>query len=99
MTSRRDFLITSALLSAGIMAAPQLFAYDKKYIGLQLYTVRNAMAKDVPGTLARVAQIGYNSVEGTYGAGKYHGVEPKAFAGMLKQNNLIMPRAHYLLGE
>src|SRR3569833_3394182 len=99
MASRRDYMKTSALLSAGMMVAPRLFAYDKKYIGLQLYTVRNAMGKDVLGTLAKVAQIGYNSVEGTYGAGKYFGTEPKAFAAMLKQINLIMPSAHYLLGE
>ena len=63
MTSRRSFLKTSALLSAGVLVAPKLFAYDKKYIGLQLYTVRDHMGKDVAGTLAKVAQIGYNSVE------------------------------------
>jgi len=99
MTSRREFLKTSALVSAGLLAAPSLFAYDKKYIGLQLYTVRDAMEKDTPGTLARVAQIGYNSVEATYSDGKYYGTEPKAFAQLLKQNNLIMPSTHYLLGE
>jgi len=99
MTSRREFLKTSALVSAGLLAAPSLFAYDKKYIGLQLYTVRDAMEKDTPGTLARVAQIGYNSVEATYSDGKYYGKEPKAFAQLLKQNNLIMPSTHYLLGE
>ncbi|HJU64811.1 MAG TPA: hypothetical protein VJ596_04005, partial [Gemmatimonadaceae bacterium] len=32
-------------------------------IGLQLYTVRDAMARDFEGTLARVAQIGYREVE------------------------------------
>ena len=39
-----------------------LFAanYDKKYIGLQLYTVRDHMQTDPAATLARVAQIGYN---------------------------------------
>src|SRR5437588_3107540 len=99
MTSRRSFLKTSALLSAGVLVAPKLFAYDKKYIGLQLYTVRDHMGKDVAGTLARVASIGYNSVEGTYGGGKYFGQEPAAFAALLKQNGLIMPSAHYLLGE
>jgi sugar phosphate isomerase/epimerase len=99
MASRRDFLNTSALLSAGMMVAPQLFAYDKKYIGLQLYTVRNAMGKDVPGTLAKVAQIGYNSVEAGYGAGKYYGQTPSDFAALLKQNGLIMPSCHYTLGE
>jgi sugar phosphate isomerase/epimerase len=99
MTTRRSFLKTSALLSAGILVAPKLFAYDKKYIGLQLYTVRNAMAKDVPGTLAKVAQIGYTSVEASYGDGKYYGLDPQAFAALLKQNGLIMPSSHYLLGE
>jgi len=99
MTSRREFLKTSALVSAGLLAAPSLFAYDKKYIGLQLYTVRDAMVKDTAGTLARVAQIGYNSVEATYSDGKYYGKEPKAFAQLLQQNNLIMPSTHYLLGE
>jgi len=99
MTSRRSFLKTTAVLSAGMLVAPNLFAYDKKYIGLQLYTVRNAMAKDVPGTLAKVAQIGYTSVEASYGDGKYYGLDPQAFAALLKQNNLIMPSSHYLLGE
>jgi sugar phosphate isomerase/epimerase len=99
MTSRRSFLKTSALLSAGILVGPKLFAYDKKYIGLQLYTVRDAMGKDVAGTLAKVAELGYTSVESSYGGGKYYGVEPKEFAALLKKNNLIMPSTHYLLGE
>src|SRR4051812_7522492 len=99
MTSRRDFLKTSALVSAGLLVAPQLFAYEKKYIGLQLYTVRGHMGKDVAATLAKVAQTGYNSVEAGYGDGKYYGLAPKAFADLLKQNDLIMPSAHYVLGE
>jgi sugar phosphate isomerase/epimerase len=100
MTTRRSFLKTSALLSAGLLVAPNLFAYDKKYIGLQLYTVRDHMGKDVAATLAKVAEIGYNSVEGTYsGGGKFHGVEAKDFAALLKKNDLIMRSCHYRLGE
>jgi sugar phosphate isomerase/epimerase len=99
MTTRRSFLKTSAVLSAGLLVAPKLFAYDKKYIGLQLYTVRDAMGKDVAGTLAKVAQTGYTSVEAGYSEGKYYGLDPKAFAALLKQNNLIMPSSHYRLGE
>ena len=100
MTTRRSFLKTSAVLSAGLLVAPKLFAYDKKYIGLQLYTVRDHMAKDPAATIAKVAQIGYTSVEGTYsGPGKYSNVETKAFGALLKQNGLIMPSAHYRLGE
>ena len=102
MLSRRSFLASSALLSAGLLASPALFAgYNKRYIGLQLYTVREAMAQDPAGTLARLAKIGYNSVEGaTYtGSQKFYGLTPQAFAALLKQNGLIMPSSHYRLGE
>ncbi|GAB2980152.1 sugar phosphate isomerase/epimerase [Mucilaginibacter puniceus] len=89
------------MLSAGLLAAPHLFARDKKYIGLQLYTVRNAMDADPVAALAKVAQIGYNSVEGaTYtGTQKFYGMDAVAFAKQLKQNGLIMPSSHYRLGE
>jgi sugar phosphate isomerase/epimerase len=101
MTTRRSFVKTSAILSAGLLAAPRLLAYDKKYIGLQLYTVRDAMGADPAAALAKVAQIGYNSVEGaTYtGDTKFYGMDAKAFSKALKQNGLIMPSSHYRLGE
>lgn len=101
MTSRRSFIKSAALTSAALMVSPNLFAYDKKYIGVQLYTVRDAMAKDPEGTLAKVAGIGYNSVEGaTYtGSEKFYGMDAAGFSKVLKKNGLIMPSAHYLLGE
>jgi sugar phosphate isomerase/epimerase len=89
------------VLSAGVLAAPQLFAADKKYIGVQLYTVRNAMQKDPAATLAKVAGIGFNSVEGaTYsGSEKFYGLDAAAFSTVLKQNGLEMLSGHYALGE
>jgi sugar phosphate isomerase/epimerase len=101
MTSRREFLKTSSIFSAGILLAPKLYASgaSKQYIGLQLYTVRDYMEKDPAATLAKVAQVGYNSVEGTYGAGKFNTVAPNEFKKLLKQNGLIMPSCHYRLGE
>jgi sugar phosphate isomerase/epimerase len=101
MTSRRSFLKTSAMLGAGLMMSPELFARNKKYIGVQLYTVRDAMAKDPKATLAKVAGVGFNSVEGaTYtGTQKFYGMEPAEFKQTLKDNGLIMPSAHYMLGE
>lgn len=101
MTTRRSFLKTSAIFSAGMLAAPQLFAFDKKYIGLQLYTVRDAMAKNPTETLAKVAKVGYNSVEGaTYtGSELFYGMTPKVFAKVLKDNGLVMKSSHFALGE
>ncbi|MBD0352812.1 MAG: sugar phosphate isomerase/epimerase [Flavisolibacter sp.] len=76
-------------------------SFKTKYIGLQLYTVRDAMQKDPAGTLARVAQIGYNSVEAaTYtGTQKFYGMTAKEFAALLRKNGLIVPSSHYRLGE
>ncbi|MBK0379887.1 sugar phosphate isomerase/epimerase family protein [Mucilaginibacter segetis] len=101
MTTRRSFLKNTAMLSAGLLVAPQLFARNKKYIGLQLYTVRDAMQADPIAALKRVAKIGFNSVEGaTYtGTQKFYGMEPAEFSKVLKDNGLIMPSSHYMLGE
>ena len=102
MASRRAFVKSAALLSAGALVSPSLLAAaPSKYIGLQLYTVREAMQQDPAGSLAKVAQLGYNSVEGaTYtGTQKFYGMDPAAFANVLKQNGLIMPSSHYMLGQ
>ena len=101
MTTRRSFIKTSAMLTAGMLAAPQLFAYNKKYIGLQLYTIRDAMSANPVAALAKVAQIGYTSVEAaTYtGTEKFYGMAAKDFSKVLKDNGLFMPSSHYRLGE
>jgi sugar phosphate isomerase/epimerase len=101
MLSRRAFVKSASLLSAGVLAAPALLAKAKTDIGVQLYTLREAMEKDPVGTLARVAQLGYTTVEGaTYtGSQKFYGMTPTAFAAALKKAGLTMPSSHYLLGE
>ena len=101
MTTRRTFIKTTSLLSAGLYFAPSGFTMKESLIGLQLYTVRDAMEKDPLGTLAKVAQIGYTSVEGaTYtGSEKFYGMTPGAFKKVLQQDGLVMLSAHYRLGE
>ncbi|HEY2725786.1 MAG TPA: sugar phosphate isomerase/epimerase [Parafilimonas sp.] len=101
MTTRRSFIKSASIASAAIIVKPSFFNFNHSYIGLQLYTVRDAMQKDPAGTLAKVANIGYNSVEGaTYtGTENFYGMDAKSFAGLLKKNNLIMPSSHYRLGE
>ncbi len=102
MVSRRDFLKTSTVLSGGLLFLGSPGCKSKtSYIGLQLYTVRDAMAKDPRGTLAKVAQVGYNSVEtATYtGSEKFYGMSPSEFAAALKENGLAGISGHYRLGE
>lgn len=101
MINRRSFIRNTSLLTAGAFVTPSLFNnYKSNRIGLQLYTVRDAMQQDVAGTLAKVAQVGYNTVEGaTYtGSQNFYGMTGKAFSALLKQNGLSMPSCHYRLG-
>lgn len=101
MATRRSFLKSTSLLSAGLFIAPSEFKNETPLIGLQLYTVRDAMDKDPVSALAKVTQIGYTSVEGaTYtGTEKFYGMSPSAFKKVLKQNGLVIPSSHYRLGE
>jgi len=101
MITRRSFIQSASALTAGLLVAPSILNYKKSYIGLQLYTVRDAMQKDTAGTLAKIASLGYNSVEGaTYtGSQKFYGLGAREFSVLLKQNGLIIPSSHYRLGE
>jgi sugar phosphate isomerase/epimerase len=59
-------------------------------LGLQLYTVRNALARDFEGTLRRVAAIGYRDLEFAGYAGRH----PEAVSAALERNGLRAPAAH-----
>jgi sugar phosphate isomerase/epimerase len=69
MLDRRSFLGSLGALALGgasrqprgWLPAPSLGRLDR--IGLQLYTVRQAMQDDFEGTLEKVAAIGYREVE------------------------------------
>lgn len=103
MSTRRTFLQQASLASAGLMLTSRnLFATNRRLfaaqplIGLQTWTVRNQLAKDPDGTLAKVAEIGYNSVELMgYGNGKFFGLTPAQFLAMIKKHHLKTPSGHY----
>ena len=101
MTTRRSFIKSGSLLSAGLLLAPAEFNRRQTLIGVQLYTVRELMQQNPADTIAKVAKVGFNSVEGaTYtGTQKFYGMGPAAFASLLKNNGLVMPSCHYRLGE
>src|SRR5580704_19335834 len=57
--SRRSFLALSAMLPLSLRA----FAATSIPVGLELYSVRNALKDDLTGTVRTVAQMGYQVVE------------------------------------
>jgi sugar phosphate isomerase/epimerase len=91
MMNRRAFLGTSAATLLGSDLSWALPADHKiKTVGVQLYTVRDAMKTDFDGTLAKVAQVGYKEVE----FAGYFDRAPKDVAAVLKANRLTAPSCH-----
>lgn len=95
--TRRNFLATLGVAALGVVsrdtdAAAAVLAPRRKIdrIGLQLYTVRDLMKADMPGTLARVAAIGYKEVE----FAGYFGRTPREVHEMLEKYHLSSPSTH-----
>ncbi|HTA29490.1 MAG TPA: sugar phosphate isomerase/epimerase [Candidatus Cybelea sp.] len=86
-------LLTGAALLAGCaLFHPHAF---NDVAGLQLYSVREQMSKDVPGTLAEVHAWGIKYVElaGTYG------LTPPAFKAQLAEHELDAVSGHFSFKE
>jgi sugar phosphate isomerase/epimerase len=64
--NRRHFLYATtltALAASPILRALEAFNPYRRNIGLQLYTLRNELAKDTPGTIKAVVDAGYHQGE------------------------------------
>lgn len=98
MNSRRTFLKQAGLAAAGALVLPSYAcSAPAKTVGLQLYSLRVQLPKDVRGTIAEVAKAGYKEVE-TYGYSlkdKFWGLDPKSFNTLLGDNGLKAPSGHY----
>ncbi len=94
MTSRRTFLHTLGAGTAAAALPRELFAGIRTakldVVGLQLYTVRTLMSKDVEGTLATVAGVGYREVE----FAGYYNRDPAALRATLERLKLTSPSCH-----
>jgi len=95
---RRKFIQTSAIAAAGMLTLPSISAEakEKKALGLQLYTLRDVIMKDVKGTLDAVASWGYTEVETYgYGKGKLFGMPVAEFGSHLKGLGVNVVSGHY----
>ncbi len=90
--SRRQFLQSGALLSAGSLLPTFALGQSRRIenVGLQLYTLRREMAADFEGTLAKVAQLGYTEME----FAGYFNRNAREVRRVLDANGLSSPAAH-----
>jgi sugar phosphate isomerase/epimerase len=107
MISRRSFLESLSAAAGGLALARAAGADTRagaaeagdpgrlERIGVQLYTVRRAMEKNVEQTLDRVAAIGYTEVE----FAGYFGRKPAQVRAALRHAGLRAPSAHVSYGD
>jgi len=98
---RREFLSTlglAAIAGSSPRALANLLVGRRaklQRIGMELYTVRSLTAKDLAGTLAQLAKIGYKEVE----FAGYQNHSASEVRAMLDQNGLTAPSAHIDLAK
>jgi len=101
MINRRTFLRQAACSAAGVAALNAMnltktcAAAKLGKIGVQLYTVRNEMAKDFDGSLRKIAEIGYKQVE----FAGYYNRTPEQVKALLAQLGLESPSVHVPLAD
>src|SRR6478609_7099788 len=97
---RRHFLQSLAAGAASLSAMNTLGGISKTQstLGLQLFSVREAVVKDLQGTLEKLRKIGYTKLE-IYGYdGKFFGRTPHEFKTILKNTGMTVVGSHHLPG-
>jgi len=100
-SNRREFLKISAAGALGMTALGSLAfksaAINRKSfgVGLQLYTIRDAMTADATGSLKKVSDLGYKNLElANYSNGKFYGFAPKELQKIVKDLGMEIISSH-----
>ena len=100
--SRKHFLTTTLTAMAASFVHPVVRGSNdrkKSAAGLQLYSVRPDMNKDTPGTLQKLADMGWRKVEHAgYWKRKFYGHSATEFKKMLADLGISMISGHVFIG-
>ena len=97
---RRPFVKSLLLGAAGVGIAPDLLANpQKKALGVQLWNIREYLKKDLTGSLAKLAKLGYSQLEVFGYDGTYWGKTPKEFNKICNDLGLTIISAHFETGR
>ena len=66
-----------------------------KYLGIQLYSVRDSMKSNLQGTIEAIGKMGYKFVEPAgYSDGLFYGKSPEEFKALVESNGMIILSSH-----
>jgi sugar phosphate isomerase/epimerase len=97
LQNRREFFKISAAGALGVMVFGPLGCKPAKTIdvGIQLYTLRDAMAADALGSLKKLSVLGYKNLElANYSDGKFYGYAPKEFKKIVSDLGMNILSSH-----
>jgi len=63
-----------------------ILSFSQKKIGLQLYSFRNELSKDLPGTMEKISKMGIKELEG----GGLYGLQPGEYKSLLEKYQLTI---------
>lgn len=115
MTNRRQFITKSAIGIGSVVIASQLpmnlYAISgqkalKKPLGFQIWTIKDQLIKDFPGTLKMMAGLGYQTVEmcsppgyKSSGFGPLMSMKANEMKKIVEDSGLKLESTHYGFGE
>ena len=93
---RRHFLQSVTLGAAGLYTN-QLFAdfSKKKSLGVQLYSVRDAVSKNLEGALEKLASLGFDNIELFGYNGTFFGKSATEFKSILNKTGISVFSSHH----
>jgi len=97
MKNRNLFVILLVIILAGSFATLNYSfkPVKQKNIGIQLYSIRDSIRKNVPAAIEKMAKMGYKFVEPAgYADGKIYGMDPVAFKELCAKNGMKVLSSH-----
>lgn len=88
-----------AKIALALLVAVSMFSCKEqkpqKFIGIQLYSLRDTINKNVEGTIENLGKMGYKFVESYgYNDGKFFGLAPADFKALCEKNGLQFLSSH-----
>lgn len=102
MTTRRNFLLQTGLITAATTLLPAFTipAGKKLEMGVQLYTFRKEMGQDAIGTLKKIAGLGFKKIESAGSEkGYYYGLRPSEMKQICNDYGMKLVSGHVHLDD
>lgn len=101
LSNRREFFKISAAGALGVMVLGPLgckpAAIDRRSfgVGIQMYTLRDAMTADALGSLKKLSDLGYKNLElANYSEGKFYGFAPQELKKIVSDLGMNILSSH-----